>query len=352
MGIGLYHLEEIKALSATQVFRNIRHRLQPSGPQRTNLIVVLVMLTYFILAGAAAVVCIQTQYENGGTFVSLYSHLYRYPVFFGWITIPLLAYTIKYLKSAPTVRLNNRKIFTILTIGAVLFVIVDLQSNNIAPFEIKAEIIQNDDQLKYHFTKEPPEPDEKLAYQNKMLELLKNRSNWSIARYLHYIAIFVQVLNLLCIGFVAIALIVDRTSKKFKDSSAFKIALTSCVLAALVSYLWGLMRAAFVYQKPIYFPEISNPITEVAIAVAFLSITLVIVTGLIFWVGDRLGYLGQFVAIFGLFAGGLSVLFVTSFQNSLVLVFGKDAGTLPYWTILLAMGIVAMFMFLGYRIRA
>ncbi len=185
-----------------------------------------------------------------------------------------------------------------------------------------------------------------------MLELIKNRSTWSFARYLHYIAIFVQVLNLLCIGFVSIALIVDRTSRKFVDSSEFKIALTCCALAALVSYLWGLMRAAFVYQKQIYFPEISNPITEIAITIAFVSVTLVIVTGLIIWVGDRLGKLGIFVTIFGLLIGGVSVLFVTSFQNSLVRVFGKNAGTLPYWTIMLALGIIAMFMFLGHRIRA
>ena len=265
----------------------------------------------------------------------------------------MLAYPIRYLKSAPTVKLNYRKIFTILTIGAILFVIVDLQSNNIAPFEIKAEIIQHDVQLKYHFTKGSPQPDERLAYQNKMLALVKKSSNWSFARYLHYIAIFVQVLNLLCIGFVAIALIVDRTSKKFiVNSPEFKIALTCCALAALVSYLWGLMRAAFVYQKPVYFPEISNPITEIAIAVAFISVTLVIVAGLIIWVGDKLGNFGLFVTIFGLLVGGVSVLFVTSFQDSLVRVFGKNAGTLPYWTILLALGIIAMFMFLGHRIRA
>jgi hypothetical protein len=318
---------------------------------RTGFIVGLLTLAYFIFAGLAPALYIQTHYTDGSSFISLYSHLYRYPVFFGWITIPLLIYPVKYLISVPTLKLIEFKnlIFFGLILVASLFVVADFLSQNIAPFEVKAEILQNDDQLKDHFTKKAPKDDEKKAYQNKMLEMLKNISNWSIARYLHYTAIFLQVLNLLCIGFIAAALAVDRASADFKDSYKFKLALIYCSLAGLVSYLWGLMRAAFYYQKPIYFPEISNPVADIMIVAAFTIVTLVIVTVLVFWVGDKFGNL---IAAVATVCGGISILTATIFQGSLVAVFGRNAGTVPYWTILLGIGGLAIFIFLAHKIRA
>jgi hypothetical protein len=311
----------------------------------------LLTLIYFIFAGLAPALFIQAHYVHGSTFVSLYSHLYRYPVFFGWITIPLLAYPVKYLLSVKNLSLPKFK--TLICLGliamATLFVIADVNSDNIAPFEVKAEVLQNDERLKDHFTKASPNADEKQSYQNRMLELIKNRSNWSIARLLHYIAIFLQVLNLLAIGFIATGLTIHRTLPQGNDSAEFKLALIYCFLAGLVSYLWGLMRAAFNYQKPVYFPEISNPVTEIWIAASFIIVTLVIVIGLNFWVGSRLSNLIS--ALVG-FAGAVGVFTVTKFRDLLLAVFGKDAGTVPYWTILLGMAVVSIFIFLGHKIRA
>lgn len=310
----------------------------------------LLAIVYFVLAGLVPAVYIQNRYDDGATFVSLYSHVFRYPQFFGWMTIPLLTPPVLYLTSLPGLnRTRDRALLLFLVVLISTFILViDTQSNNTAPFEVKAQILQGDDQLKNHFKKKEMKGEEKKAYQDKMLGLLKDRGNWSPARYLFYLSIFIQIFNILFIFIVTGALTIHGLAPGSEHPYEFKEALVCCSLAILVSYLWLLMRVAFNYQKPDYFYRISNPVADLTIIALFAAATLLVAIKLLSWLPDK------FTVIFSLasiFLGLLGALSAMTLKETLVTVFGKDAGLVPYFTILVALGSLLIFVVVARKMR-
>jgi hypothetical protein len=217
---------------------------------------------------------------------------------------------------------------SILGLSFVLFGLA-FHSANVAPFAVTPGRLKNEPLLREHFKKEAPTKVEREAYQRKILELHKNRANWSTARYLYYAAVFIQIFKMLCILFVAGALCYHRiTSPQDAHSSKFKGALLYCSLAILVAYLWLLMRFAFVEQKIKYFPDVYNLAGEIVVAGVFVLLSVIFVTVHFSWL------FGKYTFLLSLVPLCLSVFGPLSLKSNLVLVFGKDVGVLPYVTIL------------------
>lgn len=318
---------------------------------RVGFIVGLVLaIVYFVLAGLVPAVYIQNRYTNGATFISLYSHAFRYPQFFGWMTILLLVPPVLYLTSLPGLkRAGDRLLLLFLLVLISTFILViDTQSRNTAPFEVRAEILQHDDQLNNHFTKKALKGEDKKAYEDKMLSLLKSRDNWSPARYLFYLSVFLQIFNVLFIFVVAGALSIRGLTPNSDHPYEFKEALIYCSLAILVSYLWLLMRVAFNYQKPDYFPGISNPVADLTVIALFAAATLLIAIRLLSWLPDKFTVIFSLASIFLGFLGALSAM---TLKETLVTVFGKDAGLVPYCTILVAIGSLLIFVVVARKMR-
>lgn len=304
---------------------------------------------YYVLAGYVPAAYVEKGYANGPAFIALYSPVFRYPEFFGWLTIILLIRPVLYLTSLRGFREARDRLLMLLFLVAVSvgILMVNVDSRNIPPFEVDARVLQADGRLKDHFTMSRDlTPKEKEVYQETMLTLLKERKNWSTARYWYHLSVFIQIFNVLFIFAVTCALTVYGFTPDSGHSYEFKEALVCCSLALLVSYLWLLMRVAFNYQKPAYFPKIDNPTAELAVIALFLLATLFVAVRLGSWLLDT------FSTVFSLasaFAGLLGTLSAVRFQEPLVNAFGKNSGTAPYWTILLVVGSVLLIFFIMAR---
>lgn len=325
---------------------NIRQNRRRAG----FIVGLLLAIVYFILAGVVPAVYIQNHYANGATFISLYSPAFRYPQFFGWMTILLLTPPVLYLTSLPGLNRTRDRALVLFLVALIstFILVIDTQSNNTAPFEIKAEILQSDDQLKNHFTKKELKVEDKTAYQDGMLRLLKDRDNWSPARYLFYLSVFIQIFNILFIFVVTGALSIHGLSPDSDHAYEFKEALVYCSLAILVSYLWLLMRVAFNYQKPNYFPGISNPVADLTVIALFAAATFLVAFRLLSWLPDKFTVIFSLASIFLGFLGALSAL---TLKETLVIVFGKDSGLVPYFTILVALGSLLIFVVVARKMR-
>lgn len=306
---------------------------------------------YFIFAGLLPDYYIHKHYADGHAYVNLYSHLFRYGEFFGWMTVLLLIPPVTYLASeSSNIQIPWLLVFVGVIVCSALGLLVDFQSENIAPHEIRAEIIENDPQLKYHFTKGSRTEDDKTDYQRKTVSLIQERANWSVARYLHYLTIFIMTSQLVFIAVVVVALLKCGLTQRLKESPEFKMALVYCSLAILISYFWVLMRMAFVQQKPDYFPSISNPVAEFTLLFFCIVATSLIVYRLLSLSGFR-EELSIILGVGSLFFSALSVLSVWKFQGALVKAFGRDARMIHYWTPFIAIAFLSVFAILGYTMK-
>lgn len=299
-------------------------------------------LVYFVLAGLVPAAYVKKDYLDGATFVGLYSHVFRYPQFFGWITILLLIRPVLYLTSLPGLdRTADRLVMLIILVTfSALILMINIQSRNITPFEVDAGKFQTDERLKDHFKKAGDLTlEERVVYQDRMLKLLEDRKNWSTARYWYHVSIFIQIFNVLFIFVVTFALTIHGLAPNSDHSHEFREALVYCSLAILVSYLWLLMRVAFNRQKTIYFPSISNPTAELMIVILFALATLLVAIRLLSWLPDKFSAIFSFASAIAAILGTLSA---ARFQDALVEAFGRDSGTAPYWTILLVIGAVLL----------
>ena len=241
-------MEGGKFLAGNQVLRWIRQALYRlrllwdntrSNRGRFGLTIGIVLaLGYFVFAGVIPAVYVKKDYADGATFISLYSPAFRYPQFFGWITVLLLIRPVLYLTLLPGLkRVKDRiSVLIVLSIISALMLLINIQSHNAAPFEVRADILQKDERLKNHFTM-PGERtvEEKKYYQETMLGLLKDTDNWSAVRYLYYLSVFIQIFNVLFIFAVAGALTIHSLSPNSEHSYEFNEALVYCSLSMLVS---------------------------------------------------------------------------------------------------------------------
>lgn len=311
---------------------------------------IILALAYYLLAGLVPALNVKNHYPGGKTIVNLYAHLFHYGQFFGWISVLLLIRPVTYI--APLRGLNRWKdrliLLTFLLAISMFVVALDMHSQNIPPYEVRPEILEKDDRLRDHFTKTQRSADDISYYEQSMAKLTKSRANWSMARYVHYLTVFIHAFTLLFLFFVVAALTVHGASAQSGDSAEFKISLVYCSLATLISYLWVLMRVAFNHQKPLYFSKIANPVAEYVVMALFTVATLLIAVRLSSWLKD---YYSAIVSLATISVGILSALAVAG-KITLVEVFGKDAGTLPYWTILGAIASLFIFAFLAHRMNA
>lgn len=104
------------------------------------------------------------------------------------------------------------------------------------------------------------------------------------------------------------------------------------------------MRAAFNHQKSLYFPEISNPAADYVVMAFFTIAALLIAVRLVSWFRD---YYSIVITLGTLSLGFVSALAVAG-HITLVDLFGRDAGLLPYSTILGAIIGLYVFVVLAY----
>lgn len=331
---------------------------------------VTLALIYFVFAALLPIVSILTNYEDGETFIKFYSHLYLYPAFFGWLTILLLIYPVKYLYSNKILIQRRFKIlFLIILILSVFMLMVDINSTNTAPFEIKANILESNPDLKDHFKTTPfdrnrkkisdeersrlsdesrkkydeerkkyDEANEKYYY--TALELIENSDNWSTSRFFHYISVFVQILSVFITGFITLILVHSKFTDSVEDSYEFRAAYLCCSSVVLISYLWLLMFVAFEHQKQDYFFEISNQATFYVVLFGFFIVTLLLPIMFVKLIGGDL--VNNLIPIILLLGGaGSALFFATNNKDTLVKLFGKNAEINNYWIILL--GIIIVF---------
>lgn len=238
------------------------------GNRKLLIIIAGVVLAgvYFFFGGLLPDYYISTHYTEGHKIVGLYSHLYRYCEFFGWLAILLLIPPVTFLASQKIDVLKNKLFILIALLLLILFplatVWIDQRSSNTAPHEVRPDIVENNPALKDHFIKGPPTQEQKEAYQSTMNSLLKDKANRSFAWFLHYLTVYLLTLQLVALGVVVVALLRFGPARPPSQSSRYTTALVSCSLSIFVSYLWVLMRVAFVAQKSTYFPTISLPVTE------------------------------------------------------------------------------------------
>lgn len=327
-------------------------------------------LIYFFFAALLPIVSILTNYEDGITFIKFYSHLYLYPAFFGWLTILLLIYPVKYLYSNKILIQRRFKIlFFIILILSVFMLMVDINSTNIPPFEIKANILESNPVLKDHFKTTPSdrnrkkitdEERSKLSEENRKkydedrkkydeanekyyytaLKLVENPDNWSMSRFFHYISVFIQILSVFMTGFITLILVHSKFTDSVEDSYEFRAAYLCCSSVVLISYLWLLMFVAFEHQKQDYFFEISNQATFYVVLFGFFIVTLLLPIMFVKLIGGDL--VNNLIPIILLLVGtGSALFFAANNKDTLVKLFGKNAEINNYWIILL--GIIIVF---------
>jgi hypothetical protein len=309
---------------------------------------VLLALFYFIVAGCIPAYNIQKSYKYGDIYVGLYAHVFRYAQFFGWLTILLLIPPVLFLRSHILKRPKNRWLLLgIILVFSILTWSIAFRSANIAPFGVKPEILNDCPQLGEHFTKDrPPTMEENKNYQEMMQKLHENRGNWSTARYLYYVSVFMQMLNMFLIFFVANMLCLHGWTSNDAQSYEFKGALLYCSLAILVAYIWLLLRVAFVQQKTKYFPDVSNLAGDYIVMVIFLVVTLSLVIFQLSWI------LGKYTFIIGLIPFFLGIFSLLSSGSGLVSVFGMKVGPTPYRTGLVAIcSLLVTFFILVYMLE-
>jgi hypothetical protein len=289
-------------------------------------------LIYLLLAGYLPAYYIEKNYIDGEVFVSLYSHLFRYGQFFGWITVLFLIDPVFHLWNKE--KKDNKTFLIFVLVGflglSAVVVVFDLQSTSVAPYEIKPEILQSDNSLRDHFTKKERSPEDKQLYETKTLELLKDRANWSFARYLHYTAIFLHAFSLLFILSIVVWLIIYGGSEEIRQTPEYKRSLVYCTYTILISALWLLMRLTFNYQRQFYFAGTSNPAADYLFVTIFVIGSLVIAILLsITFIKDfnpAITIIGFIFTCFGVFLGLWD-------PEKLLVIFGKDARIINYYTI-------------------
>ena len=267
----------------------------------------------------------------------LYSHFFLYPFFFGWISVTLITISLPFL--IDLLRRWNR--LAHFWVGIVVFslstLIVDLPSQNIAPWEISPNIIKDDASILSHFSIPSTEEhtiQERINFQTKMIEIVEPMSNWSLFRWYYPVSLFLQSFALITGLFVCGLLINYRISSNFVNSERFRVALTSSAAALLVGLLYSLMRFAFSSQKTKFYPSESNPAVDWVIMGLFIVAILFSIACFWTWLGEHLAGIISFVL------GGTSILAAWKYEEVLIVLFGRHAGYTNYLAILF--GVLAL----------
>lgn len=294
-------------------------------------------LFYLSVCGLIPSLWIWHSYAEGKAYVQMYSHLFLFPTFFGWITVLLLIPFLRFIRTEGLFDRRGWKVFLSLPVVFALLsvVTVELPSKNHAPYELSPELIDNSPRLSGHFSRgEDIQLADALAFQDELGRLLDDPANWSVARLFHYSSVFLSASQMLLVFFSAGLLALYRLRNQSHRSESYRAALVACTCAVFVFLLWVLMRQVFLLDKTLYYGEVANVVKDYVVAALFFIGLLFLSTGLFLWLGEKL------TAIIGLLGSAGGVFFVLSETDRLREVFGADATLAGYWTILL--GIAAI----------
>lgn len=294
-------------------------------------------LFYLSVCGLIPSLWIWHSYAEGKAYVQMYSHLFLFPIFFGWITVLLLIPFFRFVRTEGLFDRRGWKVFLSLPVVFALLsvVTVELPSKNHAPYELLPELVNNSPSLSGHFSRgDDIQRAEALAFQDELGRLIDAPANWSVARLFHYSSVFLSATQMLLVFFCAGLLALYRLKNQSLRSESYRAALVACTCAVFVFLLWVLMRQVFLLDKTLYYGDVANVVKDYVVAALFFTGLLFLSTGLFLWLGEKL------TAIIGLFGSAGGVFFVLSETDRLREVFGADASLASYWTILLGIGAI------------
>lgn len=289
---------------------------------------------YLVICGIVPVLYVWNTFPNGRLYVQLYSHFLLYPLYFGWLAVFLVTGAWQFIRDQMA-RRQRLVLFAGIAAFAIIAMLIDMSSENIAPFRLKISVITEIPELNDHFLDTASDSAKKTYEELANREI--RRSAWTAPNTIFYTSFYVQAYTLGFIIATISILATHRSRPNFRDTREFQRALASSAAAFLIYFLWLLMRIAFRQQKQEFFIAESLPAADFVIAVGYIIGAVLIAMCFWLWLGDKL------VAALTLFFGGISALTAWKQPMILVHIFGRDAGQWSYLSILLG---IAFFGFL------
>jgi len=314
--------------------------IQPSAMR--SALKYIIASTYFILCGLAPVLYVVSAYENGYVYIQLYSHFYLYPLYFGWITVILLLNSWESLGRKLT---RDQKLICFLGLlaFALMATMIDVSSDNVAPFQVKPSILEAELVLNDHFVNRPTSAD-RFEYQERINQIVKNigYTSWSMSHYLYLLSFLCQAYFYGLTIVTSFVMVAYRFRDDFTSTAEFRNALINLSVAFLVSILWFLMRSAFRQEKLLFFPAESLPTGDYLLILGYGMCAVLIALCFWLWLGDKL------IAFASLIFGVVSALTIWKEQEILVDLFGREAGQMSYLCILFGMSFLWFLWRLAY----
>jgi hypothetical protein len=296
-------------------------------------------LAYFLFCGLLPFVLVWKSYDKGLSYMQLYSPLFLYPLFYGWIAVGFLQ--IAYERGVSSVLiLEGRRLF--FWAGVVAFALVvfllEVMGPVVAVWEAPPVAINGDPFLRDFFETANHSQAEKIAYQEKLSVLvggLANWRSWPTNRWAYFLSVFLQGMAMIAAFAACGVLASHRLSRNFGDGPTFRTALACAALAIAILFLWILMRVVFEQQRTNYYAIAPNVIALYVITGLFMIALLFIVACFWLWLGNNLG------TVLGMLFGGVGGVIGLLQPSILAKFFGKEAGLAPHITILAGMALVA-----------
>ncbi len=290
-------------------------------------------LFYMIACGVVPCALLYYEFKDHAiTYATTYGHFFLYPLFFGWIPALIVTRTLPYISKSLDSKSKERKFWLGLVILSFIALFLELQSTNIAPWEIKQErLVANN--IQDYFESTSKTDNEKKIYQDAMLMEIENVSHWSYVRYAYIFSFLIQAATLLSVFFCSGALLAHRINlgilqngEPYLDKT-YRGALSLITIAASICLLYSFARISFNHEKAYYFISVSNEVSTWVLLYLFLAAMLFLAASLYFWIGRHL----QPILTFAF--GGTSA--AIAFKNPEILysIFGRKAGLISYLTI-------------------
>lgn len=303
-------------------------------------------LAYFLVCGVVPVALLVSEYppEHASTYMKVYGHFFLYPLFFGWI--PVFLAVCAYPRIHTILAGKTTALWITMILVTLLAFGIELSSDNVAPWEIRAERLSTL-KLDDHFTRRlRPAPDtpassavqERAAlerYQALTVQEIRHPSSWSPVRYAYPFSFFGQILALLLVLVSSLALMVYRTRSRDDDSVPrwHKDSLSVVSLAAAICVLYTLCRLAFSNDKKIFFATVSNEINSWVVVLLFALALVCLAACWSLWIGKHI----ETILPVGAFTGFVALVGLQ--PDKVMNQFGRNADFAGYMTVLLGVAL-------------
>jgi hypothetical protein len=296
-------------------------------------------ILYFVICGLLPFLTLILSYEHGWLYADFYSRFFLYPLFFGWLAVFCAHAGYSYLRNRVLTPETARRLWCILLIIALGAAANELRSDNVAPWEIRPSVLNEQEPLgsgrllSERFSAaiaSDAQVDDRADFQRAMIEKLgpvsKAFETWSITRPLYIVSFFLQSLVLLYIFAAAISLALFAYFQRPTGNEYYRSVLYLSA-ALLVSGIWVLMTIGFLANKTRVYPDEFNEMANYAIIALYLIAVLLI---LVHYLNIYRTYFKESVAV--LFGSGFVAVLGTqgdmlaswfgpeqAFRNSIVL---------------------------------